>query len=42
MKGTVIRLTDDFSTEILEDRMQGTKVLKVLKGENLHVRIQYL
>ena len=40
-KGTPIRLSADFSTEILQARREWQDIFKVLKGENLQPRIFY-
>ena len=40
-KGTPIRLSADFSTEILQARREWQDIFKVLKGKNLQPRILY-
>ena len=40
-KGTPIRLTVDFSAEILQDRREWHDKLKVMKGKNLQPRLLY-
>ena len=40
-KGTPIRLSADFSTEILQARREWHNILKVLKGKKLKPRILY-
>ena len=40
-KGTSIRLSADFSAEILQARREWHDTLKVLKGKNLQPRILY-
>ena len=41
-KGTPIRLTADFSAEILQARREWQDILKVVKGKNLQPRLLYL
>ena len=41
-KGNPICLTDDFSAETLQARREWQDIFKVLKGENLQSRLQYL
>ena len=41
-KGTPIRLTPDFSAEILHARKEWHDVLEVMKGKNLQPRLLYL
>ena len=38
-KGTPIRVTADFSAEILQTRREWCDILKVMKGKNLQPRI---
>ena len=38
-KGTPIRLTDDSSTETLQDRRERHDIFKVMKGKNLQPRL---
>ena len=38
-KGTLIRLSADFSRETLQARRQGQDIFKVLKGKNLQPNI---
>ena len=40
-KGTPIRLSDDFSTEILQARREWQDIFKALKGKNMQPRILY-
>ena len=40
-KGTPIRLSADFSTEILQAGREWQNILKILKGKNLQPRILY-
>ena len=40
-KGTPIRLSADFSTEMLQARREWQDIFKVLKGKNLQPRILY-
>ena len=40
-KGTLIRLTADFSAETLQARREGHDTLKVLKGKNLQPKLLY-
>ena len=40
-KGTQVRLSADFSTEMLQARKEWQDIFKVLKGENLQPRILY-
>ena len=40
-KGTSIRLSADFSTEILPARREWQDIFKVLKGKNLQPRVLY-
>ena len=40
-KGTLIRLTADFSAETLQARGEWHDILKVLKGKNLQPRLIY-
>ena len=41
-KGNPICLTADLSAETLQDRREWQDIFKVLKGKNLHPRLQYL
>ena len=40
-KGIAIRLTDDLSTETLQERRKWQDILKVMRGKNLHSRLLY-
>ena len=40
-KGTLIRLSADFSTETLQARKEWHDILKVMKGKNLQPRLLY-
>ena len=40
-KGTPIRLSADFSTEILQARREWHDILNVMKGKNLHPKLLY-
>ena len=40
-KGTPVRLTADFSAEILQARRDWHDIFKVMKGENLQPRLLY-
>ena len=40
-KGTPIRLTADFTAEILQARREWYDILKVMKGKNLQPRLLY-
>ena len=41
-KGTLIRLTTDFSAETLQARREWHDILKVMKGKSLQLRLLYL
>ena len=40
-KGTLIRLSEDFSTETLQARREWHDILNVMKGKNLQPRLLY-
>ena len=40
-KGTPVRLTADYSAEILQARKEWHDILKVMKGKNLQLRLLY-
>ena len=40
-KGTPIKLSADFSTEMLQNRREWQDIFKILKGKNLQPRIFY-
>ena len=42
IQGTPIRLTADFSAEILQTRRKWHDIFKVMKGKNLQTRLLYL
>ena len=41
-KGTLVRLTVDFSAETLQARREWHDIFKVMKGKNLQPRLLYL